>query len=45
MLIKENFSRDMVEMLAADLRSSFQALFRERTEGVQPPRARRRRHC
>jgi glutamate/tyrosine decarboxylase-like PLP-dependent enzyme len=45
MVIKENFSRDMVEMLAADLRSSFQALSRERTEGVQPARTRRRPHC
>jgi glutamate decarboxylase len=45
MVIKENFSRDMVELLSADVRSAFQALSRERTEGGEPPRTRRRPHC
>jgi glutamate decarboxylase len=45
MVIKENFSRDMVELLSADVRSAFQALSRETTGGVQSPRTRRRPHC
>jgi glutamate decarboxylase len=45
MVIKENFSRDMVELLSADVRSAFNALSREKSDGVQPPRTRRRPHC
>jgi glutamate decarboxylase len=45
MVIKENFSRDMVELLATDVRKAFEALAREEHAGPQPPRTRRRPHC
>jgi hypothetical protein len=45
MVIKENFSRDMVDLLAADVRSAFDAVSREKTAGEQPARTRRRPHC
>jgi glutamate decarboxylase len=45
MVIKENFSRDMVELLAADVHSAFHALSREKTAGAAPAPARRRPHC
>ncbi|TMK25759.1 MAG: glutamate decarboxylase, partial [Actinobacteria bacterium] len=45
MVIKENFSRDMVELLAHDMRAAFQELSREATAGAQPLRTRRRPHC
>ena len=45
MVIKENFSRDMLEILAADLRSAFEELSREKLGGSRKPRTRRRPHC
>jgi glutamate decarboxylase len=45
MVIKENFSREMVDLLAADVRNAFQALAREEDTGPAPPRTRRRPHC
>jgi glutamate decarboxylase len=45
MVIKENVSRDMVELLAADVRNAFEALAHEAHVGPQPPRTRRRPHC
>jgi hypothetical protein len=45
MVIKENFSREMVDLLAADVRSAFDAVSRERTAGEKPPRTGRRPHC
>jgi glutamate decarboxylase len=45
MVIKENFSRDMVEILSADVRSAFQALAAEKSAGAVRPRTRRRPHC
>jgi glutamate decarboxylase len=43
MVIKENFSRDMVDMLASDIRSHVHAL--RRGTRRQPPRTRVRPHC
>jgi glutamate decarboxylase len=45
MVIKENVSRDMVELLAADVRSAFEALAHEAHARPQRPRTRRRPHC
>jgi glutamate decarboxylase len=45
MVIKENFSRDMVDLLSADVHSGFQALAREKTVEAKPPAARHRPHC
>ena len=45
MVIKENVSRDMVELLAADVRSAFEDLAHEAHAGPQRPRTRRRPHC
>ena len=45
MVIKENVSRDMVELLAADARSAFEDLAHEAHAGPQRPRTRRRPHC
>jgi hypothetical protein len=45
MVIKENFSRDMVDLLATDVRKAFEALAQEEHAGPQPPRTRRRPHC
>jgi glutamate decarboxylase len=43
MVIKENFSRDMVDLLAHDVRVAVRAL--ERGAGAHPLRPRRRAHC
>ena len=43
MVVKENFSRDMVDMLSDDLHGALQAL-REQTTAY-PRRPRRRLHC
>ena len=43
MVVKENFSRDMVEMLFDDLRGALQALRKQTT--AYPHRPRRRPHC
>ena len=45
MVIRESFSREMVDMLAADVRSAFSALSGEKRDGPQPPRTRLRPHC
>jgi hypothetical protein len=45
MVIKENFSRDMVGLLATDIRNAFQDVAREKDAGPQVPRTRRRPHC
>ena len=45
MVIKENVSRDMVELLAADVRNAFEDLAHEAQAGPQPPRTRLRPHC
>jgi glutamate decarboxylase len=44
MVVKENFSRDMVDMLASDIRATVHALAREQA-GEYAPSARRRAHC
>jgi glutamate decarboxylase len=44
MVLKENFSRDMVDMLAHDLSASIDAYRQGRTSS-RPRRARRRPHC
>jgi glutamate decarboxylase len=44
-VVRENFSRDMVETLSDDIHSAFHALEREATEGGESPRTRRRPHC
>jgi hypothetical protein len=43
MVVKENFSRDMAEMLAGDIDSSVRALRSGTT--AHPHRPRRRPHC
>jgi glutamate decarboxylase len=43
MVVKENFSRDMVDLLAHDLRDALQALGKQ--TAAQPHRPRRRPHC
>ncbi|MGD0167996.1 MAG: glutamate decarboxylase [Gaiellaceae bacterium] len=43
MVVKENFSRDMVDMLSDDLHSALQALRKQTT--AHPQRPRRRPHC
>jgi glutamate decarboxylase len=43
MVVKENFSRDMVDMLSHDLRGAFQAMRKQTT--AYPHRPRRRPHC
>jgi glutamate decarboxylase len=45
MVIKENFSRDMVEILSGDIRAAFDALSREKAAGGQLAPTRRRPHC
>jgi glutamate decarboxylase len=44
MVVKENFSRDMVDLLAHDVRASVHALAHGRAS-THPARARRRPHC
>jgi glutamate decarboxylase len=44
-VIKENFSRDMLDMLATDVRATFRALAEEQQAKPRAPRARRRPHC
>jgi glutamate decarboxylase len=45
MVIKENFSRDMVDMLAHDLRLAVRAQERAGAASIHPTRPRRRPHC
>jgi glutamate decarboxylase len=45
MVIKENFSRDMVDLLAADVHAAVRALAEEQPGGAPRPRVRRRPHC
>jgi glutamate decarboxylase len=45
MVVKENVSRDMVELLGSDVRSTFEDLAHEAHAGPQLPRTRRRAHC
>jgi glutamate decarboxylase len=47
MVVKENFSRDMADMLAHDVRASMHTLAHERTAtgGAQQQRGRQRPHC
>jgi len=45
MVVKENFSRDMVDMLAHDVRTCIHTLAHERAGGAQQQRPRRRPHC
>jgi glutamate decarboxylase len=45
MVVKENFSRDMVELLASDVRATIDAIAREPHASSRPLRPRRRPHC
>jgi len=45
MVIKENFSRDMVDMLAHDIRSALHAQAKGTPATMNPRRPRNRRHC
>jgi glutamate decarboxylase len=45
MVVKENFSRDMVELLASDLRGALHSLASAKGADGEAPRTRRRPHC